>query len=153
MQISLFQVNSFFILLVLIILCGSSEFPLCFNTILANCQTVDTSGKLITDDVKRCSVREYMYNFSVFPERSIMTYEFLSPLRPPPIPISRIAKTTRVSERANDSDYEKSREEPRLKPQKRCAPWCATDPTIINKRCKMQQRANQTATWKTRGVR
>ena len=110
-------------------LCDSSEFPLRFQTILANCQTVDSSGKLIVDDVKRRAVREYMYNFSVFPERSILTDEFLWPLRPPSIPAPRLAETTRVSKQTNDSDNEKSRERPQPKSLKRSVPWCATNPT------------------------
>ena len=101
--------------------------------------------RVIPEKDKRIAINEFLHLYDGLPARSMLTGEYLWPLRPQLTPAYRSQRSTHVSERPSESDEEKSVQERPQEQRKRSAPWCATDQAIVKKRSEMQRLARRTA--------
>ena len=104
------------------------------DNISANSQFLEWDGRIISDLDKRFAVKEFVNTFNGFPERSMMTNEYMWPLRPEPARDVRIES----SSRAPESDVESLEEQGS---QKRCAPWGVAEVANIKRHCKLSKRS------------
>ena len=100
-------------------------------------------GDIIPDLDKRFAVKEFVNTFDGFPERSMLTNEYVWPLRPEVRRAVRSESSSTASESGTLSLEEQGS-------RKRSAPWGAGEPDIIKKRFEMLERTVKTA---ARGVR
>ena len=101
--------------------------------------------RVIPEKDKRIAINEFLHLYDGLPARSMLTGEYLWPLRPELTPAYRSQRTIHVSERPDESDEEESIQERPQEQRKRSAPWCATDQAIVKKRSEMQRLARRTA--------
>ena len=106
---------------------------------------------VITEKDKRIAINEFLHLYDGLPACSMLTGDYLWPLRPQPTPAPRSQRSTRVSERASVSNEEVSGEVLREQ-RKRSAPWSATDQAVTKKRYEIRRLARRTAERKAGGV-
>ena len=101
--------------------------------------------RVIPEKDKRIAINEFLHLYDGLPARSMLTGEYLWPLRQQLTPAYRSQCITHVSERPSESDEEESVQERPREQRKRSAPWCATDQAVVKKRSEMQRLARRTA--------
>ena len=94
--------------------------------------------QVIPEKDKRIAINEFLYLYDGLPARSMLTGEYLWPLRPQETTATCSPRLTRVSKRASDSNNEESG---KVQQRKRSAPWNATDQALTNKRRTAERKA------------